>query len=217
MPDVPADIFTEPDLSPDGLANLGPLRPLAGLWQGDGGTDVSPKAPGPQTKRFTERLRMEVIDPQTNGPQLFYGLRYHIHINDPDEAITFHDQVGYWLWEPESGMILQSVTIPRGQALLAIGRAARDDRNFSVMAMRGETTSGIVSNPFLDEAFRTDHYSCAVTIHDDDSWSYEIHTHLKVKGQPGLFDHHDINTLRRIGPAVENPLEQIVRQGAAKG
>ena len=34
-------------------------------------------------------------------------LRYHIHINTPDEAITFHDQVGYWLWEPATGLVLQ--------------------------------------------------------------------------------------------------------------
>jgi len=31
---------------------------------------------------------MEPIDPQTNGPQLLYGLRNHIHINAPEEAIT---------------------------------------------------------------------------------------------------------------------------------
>ena len=215
MPEYSADIYTEADSSPDTLANLGPLRPLAGIWHSDAGTDVSPKSEGPETKRFIERIRMDVIDPQANGPQRFYGLRYHIHINNPEEAITFHDQVGYWLWEPESGMILQSVTIPRGQALLAAGKAAATDRSFTVQATRGDTSSGIVSNPFLEEAFRTDHYSCAVTIHDDDSWSYDIHTMLKVKGQDGLFDHHDTNTLRRIAPAQENPLAQLVAQGKA--
>ena len=32
--DFPKDIFTEPDIDPDTLANLGPLRPLAGVWEG---------------------------------------------------------------------------------------------------------------------------------------------------------------------------------------
>ena len=66
---------------------------------------------------------MEPIDPQTNGPQLLYGLRYHIHINTAEEAITFHDQVGYWLWEPATGLIMQTIAIPRGQleAALALG------------------------------------------------------------------------------------------------
>ena len=113
---IPADIFTEPDnVSPDGLANLGPLRHLAGVWQADKGVDVNPKAEGPERRIFREHIRMDPIDPQANGPQLFYGLRYHIHINTPEEDITFHDQVGYWLWEPATGLILQSVTIPRAR------------------------------------------------------------------------------------------------------
>lgn len=46
-----ADIFTEPeDVSPDGLANLGPLRRLAGSWQADKGIDVNPKAEGPEQR-----------------------------------------------------------------------------------------------------------------------------------------------------------------------
>ena len=97
---IPADIFTEPaSVAPDGLANLGPLRRLAGVWQADKGVDINPKAQGPERRIFREHIRMDPIDPQTNGPQLFYGLRYHIHINTPEEDITFHDQVGYWLPE----------------------------------------------------------------------------------------------------------------------
>ena len=113
---MPADIFTEPTVSPNDLANLGPLRRLAGVWQADKGIDINPKAAGPERRVFREHIRMDPIDPQTNGPQLFYGLRYHIHINTPEEKITFHDQVGYWLWEPATGLIMQSVTIPRGQS-----------------------------------------------------------------------------------------------------
>src|ERR1700744_6006237 len=50
---IPADIFTEPsNVSPDGLANLGPLRRLAGVWQADKGVDVNPKAGRPGTPRL---------------------------------------------------------------------------------------------------------------------------------------------------------------------
>src|SRR5215467_13014176 len=80
MPNIPDDIFTEPeDASPDTLANLGPLRRLAGVWQSDQGVDINPKADGPERRVFRERILMEPIDPQTNGPQLLYGLRYHSH------------------------------------------------------------------------------------------------------------------------------------------
>lgn len=103
--DIPDDIFTEPDdVDSDTLANLGPLRRLAGTWEGQRGLDINPKAEGPEQRQFYERIAMEPIDPQANGPQLFYGLRYHVHINTPEEDITFHDQVGYWLWEPATAL-----------------------------------------------------------------------------------------------------------------
>ncbi|MDO5631709.1 MAG: heme-binding beta-barrel domain-containing protein [Paracoccus sp. (in: a-proteobacteria)] len=208
---LPTDIFTEPDASPDTLANLGPLRPLAGTWQTATGQDTSPKADGPQQKPYTETITMQPIDPQTNGPQLFYGLRYHIHITTPGEAATFHDQVGYWLWEPATGLILQTLAIPRGQSLLAAGKAAADARSFAVEARRGEVTYGITTNEYLDQAFRTERYRIAITCHDDASWSYQIETDLIVQGKP--FNHHDTNRLYRIAPPQPNPMMLNAGQG----
>jgi len=214
---MPADIFTEPDnVSPDGLANLGPLRHLAGVWQADKGVDVNPKAEGPERRIFREHVRMDPIDPQANGPQLFYGLRYHIHINTPEEDITFHDQVGYWLWEPATGLILQSVTIPRGQVLLAAGHAKPDDTKISVTAKRGDTRYGICSTEFLDEAFRTESYRCDITFNDDGSWTYAIETELLVKGRDLPFNHHDTNTLKLVGAPAPNPLAVILKDRAEK-
>ena len=95
MPAFPDDIFTEPaDVDPDTLANLGPLRRLAGTWEGPKGHDINPKADGPEHRDYIEHMLFEPIDPQANGPQLFYGLRYHTRINTPEEDIAFHDQVG---------------------------------------------------------------------------------------------------------------------------
>ena len=98
MKTFPEDIFTEPEeVDPDTLANLGPLRRLAGVWEGRKGIDVNPKAHGPERRGYIERIELQPIDPQTNGPQLFCGLRYHVHILAVDEDATLHDQVGYWL------------------------------------------------------------------------------------------------------------------------
>jgi len=215
MPPVPADNFTEPtNVSADTLANLGPLRRLAGVWQADKGVDVNPKGEGPERRVFREHVRMDPIDAQTNGPQLFYGLRYHIHINTPEEDITFHDQIGYWLWEPATGLVMQSVTIPRGQALLAAGRAKPDDNKISVAAKRGDTRYGICSTDFLDEAFRTDSYRIDITFNDDGSWTYLTDTELLVRGSP--FNHHDTNTLKRVGAPIRNPLADILSNRAEK-
>src|SRR5580765_1723562 len=207
MTDIPADIFTEQeDYSTDTLASLGPLRRLAGTWQSDKGVDINPKADGPERRVFSETIRMDPIDPQSNGPQLLYGLRYHVHINTPEEDITFHDQVGYWLWEPATGLIMQSLTIPRGQVALAGGSAKPDDDRIFVEARRGDPQFGICSTPFLDAAFRTDYYRIDITFLDDDSWSYVTRTDLAVHGKTPAFDHRDTNTLRRIAAPRPNPL-----------
>jgi hypothetical protein len=124
MNPFPDDIFTEPE-------------------------DVNPKAEGPQRREYLERIDMQPIDPQANGPQLFYGLRYHVHILATDEDTTFHDQVGYWLWEPATGLVLQSLAIPRGQVALASGQASADATSLTVSAKRGQTDYGISSTSFL--------------------------------------------------------------------
>lgn len=201
------DIYSEPDASRDTLANLGPLRPMAGVFRGETGADVNPKPEGPVTESYVERYELQPIDPQTNGPQLFYGLRYHQHIVRPGEVETFHDQVGYWLWEPATGVIMLTLSIPRGQTALAIGRAAGDAKSFELVATRGETVSGICSNPFLEEAFRTDQYRIRVTIHDADSWSYEQTTTLMLAGKTP-FPHTDRSTLHRTEEPRPNPLAQ---------
>lgn len=203
---LPADIYTEAEFSPDTLSHLGPLRGLAGVWRSDKGEDISPKAHGPERKTFIESVRFDPIDPQLNGPQLFYGLRYHMHINNPEEKITFHDQVGYWLWEPATGMIMHSLTIPRGQTALAIGHAKAKDREFELVAKRGSTENGICSNPFLEHAFRTDEFRIRVRINDNGTWTYEQDTILKIHGQDELFHHKDRNTLSKIGEPTPNPL-----------
>jgi hypothetical protein len=185
---------------------------MAGSWESAEGVDLNPKAEGPERRQFTERIEMQPIDPQANGPQLFYGLRYHIHINTPEEAITFHDQTGYWLWEPATGLVLQSLTIPRGQTALASGVAGPGDANLVVSARRGQSTYGICSTDFLEYAFRTDSYRLEITFHPDDSWSYVSDTMLAVRGQAEPFRHRDVNRLVRVGEAKPNPLMML--QGA---
>ena len=209
---VPEDIFTEPqDVDPDTLASLGPLRRLAGTWQGRKGVDLNPKAGGPERREFLETIELQPIDAQANGPQLFYGLRYHVHINTPEEAITFHDQVGYWLWEPATGLVLQTVAIPRGQVAIAAGHAEPDASKLILKAERGQTEYGICSTTFLELAFRTDSYTIEVDFHDDGSWSYMLDTILQVHGQPEPFLHRDRNHLSKVREPDLNPWAKLVR------
>lgn len=211
---IPDDIFTEPEnVDPDALANLGPLRHLAGIWEGRGGIDIAPKADGPERRAYYERIEMQPIDPQANGPQLLYGLRYHQHINTVEEDITFHDQVGFWLWEPATGLIMQTLAIPRGQIAMASGHAGKDDTRLSLSAERGRTDYGICSTTFLEEAFRTDRYQIDVTFNADGSWSYVSDTTLVVRGKEP-FAHRDRNKLVKVGEVDLNPWLSIIRGGA---
>jgi len=211
MPPMPHDIFTEPsEVDPDTLANLGPLSRLAGRWRARKGVDLAPKPDGPERRVFIETVDFQPIDPQANGPQLLYGLRYHVHITTMEEDITFHDQVGYWLWEPATGLVMQTLAIPRGQVALAAGHAAPDADTFMVTSIRGDTDYGICSTAFLETAFRTDSYNISITFNPDGSWSYVTDTELKVEGQTAPFAHQDRNTLHRIGEARPNPWAAIL-------
>jgi hypothetical protein len=206
MKPYPEDIFTEQDADPDTLANLGPLRRLAGVWESVEGLDINPKADGPEHRVYSERTELQPIDPQANGPQLFYGLRYHTRILAPDEDSTFHEQVGHWLWEPATGLVMQTLSIPRGQVAMAAGHAAPDAVKLVLTAERGQTGYGICSTAFLEYAFRTDSYRIEVAFNSDGTWSYVLDTVLAVRGRPEPFIHRDRNTLTKMAEPMPNPL-----------
>lgn len=208
------DIFTEPEeIDLETLRNLGPLAALAGTWEGQG-TDTHPVAEGTEDEPFIERAVFEPIDPQPNGPQLLYGLRYHLHVNKLDEPLTFHDQVGYWLWEPATGTLLQTLAIPRGQVAMATGTAAADARTFTVKATLGSPVAGIVSAPFLHENFRTLEYGVTITVERDGVYRYDQDTVLQVAGRPDTFHHVDRNTLHRVAGPQPNPvLRALAKSG----
>jgi hypothetical protein len=185
---------------------------MAGIWEGTRGSDLHPVAGGAEQNTFVEHYELHPIDRQTNGPQLFYGLRYHVHIAKPGEDETFHDQVGYWLWEPAARAVTLTLGIPRGQVLLASGPAEPDATEFELAAAIGSEVNSIVSNPFLARAFRTTSYRIHVTTNDDGTWSYEEEGVLEIPGRADPFHHIDRNTLSRVGPAVPNPLAAQGRQ-----
>jgi hypothetical protein len=207
MAAYPDDIYADPaSVSMETLSQLGPLAPMAGVWEGEHGTDIAPKREGARTQGFFERISLQPVDPGNNGPQLLYALRYHTWMCKPGETGTYHDQVGYWLWEPASETVMHSLTIPRGQTVLAVGKAKPDAKTFTLEATRGSTDYGICSNPYLETNFRTDSFTITVTIHDDGTWSYEEDTVMQITGQTEPFHHRDSNRLHRVAAATPNPL-----------
>ena len=90
---------------------------------------------------------------------------------------------------------------------MAVGHAARRaTRRFASEAVRGSETQGIVSNPFLERAFKTLRVTIEVTLHPDGTWSYEQDTVMSVAGANDPFHHTNRNTLRKLAEPTPNPL-----------
>lgn len=193
------DVYDKPE-SPDEdvISNLGPLAPLAGVWEGDKGLDISPSRNGPAETHFRERVTFEPMGPVVNGPQLLYGLRYSTVAWPFGEDDPFHEELGYWMWDPKGRQVMRSFMVPRVVNMIAGGEADPHARSFSLAADMGSESYGILSNPFLLDAFRTTRYTLEVTIHNENNFSYSEDTELRIHGHDEIFHHTDENTLLRV-------------------
>jgi hypothetical protein len=181
------------------LEHLGPLAALAGVWEGTKGDDTAPSDDrGTEKNRYRERLVLEPISPVENHEQKLYGLRYATTAWRVGESNAFHEEVGYWLWDPADRQVLRCFMVPRGVAVIAGGTVEPDAMAFTLTAECGSDTYGICSNRFLDREFKTVRYELKITVHSRDSFSYEEDSQLLLKGRSEVFHHVDANTLTRV-------------------
>ncbi|MCA9681076.1 MAG: FABP family protein [Myxococcales bacterium] len=182
------------------LGDLGPLAALVGTWEGARGSDTAPDEPDrlqTAVSRFHERTSFEPIGLADNHDQLMYGLRYSTMAWRIGENKSFHEEVGYWLWEPATRSVMKCFNIPRGISVIAGGTIEPGAGSFTMKAERGSTTFGILGNPYLEREFQMLSFEVTVTL-DGDSYSYEEDTVLKIVGRDQLFHHTDENTLVRV-------------------
>ncbi len=180
------------------ISNLGPLGPLAGVWQGDTGVDIAPTPNGSVESHFREHLVLEPFGPVNNREQVLYGLRYSTTAWRLGEQESFHEELGYWLWDAVNGQVMRAFLVPRGVAVMAGGNVAAQAREFRLTAEGGSATYGALSNPFLLASANTDAYEVTVTMHADGSFSYVEDTVLSFKPLGQTFHHTDRNTLTRV-------------------
>jgi len=175
------------------------LELLAGRWEGDSGMDEAPAADrGLMKTPFRERFDFQLIQPVDNHEQLLFGLRYSRNAWRIGESEPFHEDLGYWLWDAAAGQVMRCFVVPRGNAVLAGGRAGASDRKFTLQATVGSATFGISSNPFLDVEFKTVRYELEVDLQTSDQFRYAEDTQLLLKGRSEVFHHRDSNTLKRV-------------------
>lgn len=183
----------------DIVKNLGPLAALAGEWEGDTGDDVAPSDDrGVENNKYREKMVFVPFGPTDNHEQKLWGLRYSTtawRLGEPD---PFHEELGYWLWDPREKQVMRCFLVPRGVALIAGGTAEASARELQLSAKLGSSTYGICSNPFLDREFKTVAYELTIKILDANRFQYSEDTQLIIKDKKEIFHHRDSNVMKKI-------------------
>ena len=135
----------------DGV-DYGPLAALVGNWSGDKGMDIAPEPDGKEETPYFETILFEAIGDVTNAElQTLSVLRYHQVVSRKSDKQVFHNETGYWMWDAKTGVVMQSLAIPRGVCLLAGGKAQPDQTKLEVNAALNSEEWGILQSPFMKD------------------------------------------------------------------
>ena len=177
--------------------DYGPLTNLIGSWEGDKGLDVAPEPDGSAGSPFFETLEFTACGTAENAEsQELAVVRYQQTVSRKANREVFHDQAGYWMWDPSTRVVMQSLTIPRAVCVLAGGGAVENDGliTLEVHAAMDDPDSGVIQSPFMRDNARTVSFSHRLTV-GNDSMSYSETTVLDIYRRK--FDHTDANELHR--------------------
>jgi len=179
--------------------NYGPLAQLIGKWSGNIGLDIAPDADAnPDNTPFTNEIVFTVAGMTENAEeQKLVAVKYHHVVCKAENGHIFHDQIGHWIYEPSTNIVMHSLTIPRGVCLLAGGTVEKVDgtTTFNVNAKAGSDAFGIVQSPFMLEKATTRAFNMNMTIKNNEL-SYREVTSLHIYGKD--FEHVDTSSLQRV-------------------
>lgn len=181
----------------DGI-DYGPLAGLVGVWRGDSGVDIAPEPDGDENNPYYETITFEAAGDVTNAEEQTLSIvSYHEVVTRKSNDEVFHDQIGYWLWDPATDIVIQTLTIPRAVTLLAGGKATRSDNEIvlDVRASAGDSEWGILQAPFMQAKAKTTAYNHRLTL-SGDRLHYSQTTLLDIYGKKA-YEHTDENTLER--------------------
>jgi len=81
---------------------------------GDKGLDVAPEPDGSAESPYYETLEFTPCGTVENADsQELSVVRYQQIVTRKSDGKVSHDQTGYWMWDPATGIVMQSLTIPR--------------------------------------------------------------------------------------------------------
>jgi len=177
--------------------DYGPLRGLIATWNGDAGMDISPEPEGREENPYFETILFEAAGDVTNAEsQTLSIVRYHQVVKRKANNEVFHDEIGYWLWDSATEVVMHSLAIPRAVCVLAGGKATVEGAmtRLEVTAKLGDPDWNILQSPFMRDNARTVEFRHAIEV-SDDRLSYAETTVLDIYGK--TFEHTDENILKR--------------------
>jgi len=128
--------------------DYGPLAQLLGKWVGNKGLDNAPDADAnPDETSFSDEMIFTISGPSENAEeQNLVSIRYHHVVRKLENGRIFHDQIGHWIYEKKTNIIMHSLSIPRAVCLLAGGEYEESGgvSIFNVEAKAGSQTYGIM-------------------------------------------------------------------------
>ncbi len=179
----------------------GPLGALIGVWTGDKGMDIAPEPDGPDENPFYETIEFTAVGGIDNADeQDLAAVWYRQIVRKQSDDRIFHDETGYWMWDPSDNTIMHSLTIPRGVSVLAGGTYAGQpdaDGNIilNVAASLESDQWQIIQSPFMLKKARTTEFTQNLIVGGDTLKYVEVTT-LNIYGK--VFPHSDQNELRRV-------------------
>jgi len=182
----------------DGI-DYGPLAQLIGKWVGNKGLDNAPDAnANPDETMYTDEMVFTVSGPAENAEeQSLVSIQYHHVVRKLENGHIFHDQVGHWIYEKSTNIIMHSLSIPRAVCLLAGGEYEENNgvSIFNVEAKAGSQAYGIVQSPFMLEKAKTTAFKMNLSVKNNELNYHEV-TSLYIYDKD--FEHSDKSTLFRV-------------------
>ena len=187
-------------MSDENAIDFGPLADLIGVWTGEEGTDIAPDPDGSETNPFFETITYSAVGHVTNAEsQTLSAVHYRQRVQRKSDSEFFHDETGYWMWDPKTEIVMHSLAIPRAVCLLAGGKYtgekdAEGRTAIDVAARLDDEDWQIIQSPFMKDNARTTEFRHQVTV-GNGTLAYVETMIIDIYGK--TFEHTDQNKLVR--------------------
>ncbi len=183
-------------MSDEGVVDYGPLAGLVGTWYGDKGVDIAPEPNDTERNPYYETIVFtQAGDVDNAESERLVILHYHQIVTRKSTDLVFHNQTGYWMWNPATNEILHTLTIPRAVCVVASGgyQQSEDDGIVIEVSTEGDFPA-VAESAFMHKHATTKSFAMRLQ-QVNGGLIYRMTTMLDIYGRE--FEHTDMNRLQR--------------------